>query len=180
MINCKTSLVLGLPVILAVMLLSGMVDAWAQTTKATGTQQMFNASQTQVGNAVSNAFKSYKGMALFSAQTDGFIPGWHKTNGWILFPLDGPITTTPWKNSKELVPYIPTFHISLQPTGTNRTTITVRTIDARVIHGKEIGVHGGMANHEVNVPPVRSEETNVLTAISNAVALLTGRERATP
>ncbi len=52
---------------------------------------------------------------------------------------------------------------------TNRTSITVRTIDAWVIHGKEIGVHGGVANHEVNVPPLLQEETNVLLAISNAV-----------
>ena len=78
-----------------------------------------------------------------------------------------------WKNTDTMVPYIGTFHIAIQSLATNRTVVSVRTIDARVIYGKEIGVHGGWANHEVDVPPVLSEETNVLMAVSNA--LVAGR-----
>ena len=150
---------------------------------AMAAQQEFDVGSVQAATAISNAFPlfpSYKGMALFSAQTDNFIPGWRKTNGWILFPVNGPTSEVPWKKSKTLVPYIPTFHISVEPTGTNRTAITVRTIDARVIHGKEIGLHGGLANREINVPPVLSEETNVLVPISKAVAALKAHERAQP
>ena len=156
-------------------LLFGATQGRTQTPKAVGTQQVFDVSQTQASNAISNAFASYKGMALFSAQTDGFIPGWHKTNGWILFPLNGPMAVTQWKNTDQMVPYIGTFHIAVQSLASNRTAVSVRTIDARVIHGKEIGVHGGWANHEVDVPPALSEETNVLMAISNALGTLTGR-----
>lgn len=156
-------------------LLFGATQGRTQTPKAVGTQQIFDVGQTQASNAISNAFASYKGMALFSAQTDGFIPGWHKTNGWILFPLNGPMAVTQWKNTDQMVPYIGTFHIAVQSLASNRTAVSVRTIDARVIHGKEIGVHGGWANHEVDVPPALSEETNVLMAISNALGTLTGR-----
>jgi hypothetical protein len=159
--------------------LFSVAQGWTQATKVAGTQQVFDVTQAQAVTAISNAFAQwhYKRMDLESAKYDGSVPGWHGTNGWILFPLDGPITVTPWRNSKELVPYIPTFHITVQALGTNRTIIAVRTIDARVIHGKEIGVHGGWAHHEVNVPPVLSEETNVLMAISNV--LLTANSRRT-
>ena len=84
-------------------LLVGGIQARTQTPKAFGTQQVFDVSQTQACNAVSNAFASYKGMALFSAQTDGFIPGWRKTNGWILFPLNGPMAVAQWKSTDKLV-----------------------------------------------------------------------------
>jgi hypothetical protein len=150
-------------------LLFGVAQARTQTVKAAGAQHVFDVSQSEAANAISNAFASYKGMALFSAETEGFIPGWHKTNGWILFPLNGPMAVARWKNTDTMVPYIGTFHIAIQSLASNRTAVSVRTIDARVIHGKEIGVHGGWANHEVDVPPVLSEETNVLMAVSNAL-----------
>jgi hypothetical protein len=158
-------------------LLLGVPQGRTQTAKASGTRQVFDVNQAQAVTAISNAFARwrYKKMDLESAKFDGSVPSWHGTNGWILFPLDGPITVTQWKNSKEFVPYIPTFYITIEPLETNRTIIDVRTIDARVIHGKEIGVHGGWANHEVNIPPVLSEETNVLMAISNAFVRLKGR-----
>ena len=152
-------------------LLCSAICGQAQTVKSSGTQQIFGVNQIEAERAISNAFGrwAYKGMDLISARGEGTVPGWHGTNGWILFPLSGPTTVTPWKNSKELVPYIPTFHITVQPLGSNRISIAVRTIDARVIHGKEIGIHGGWANHEVDVAPALSEETNVLSVISNAV-----------
>jgi hypothetical protein len=168
-------------VVVAILIL-GVAGGRTEPTHSVGAQQIFDANELQAATAVSNAFpfalRSNKGMTLFSAETDNFIPGWRKTNGWILFPLDGPSSTVPWKKSKELVPYIPTFHIVVQPVGTNRATVTVRTIDARVIHGKEIGIHGGWAHHEVEVSPVLSEETNVLLVISNALNSL--REQRAP
>ena len=138
-------------------LLFGVTQGWTQAPKTAGAQQVFDVSQRAAANSISNAFASYKGMALFSAETDGFIPGWHKTNGWILFPLNGPMAVARWKNTDTMVPYIGTFHIAIQSLATNRTVVSVRTIDARVIYGTEIGVHGGWANHEVDVPPVLSE-----------------------
>jgi hypothetical protein len=174
----KTGTTSGLFLLLTLIVLSGTKELRAQTTNATGTQQLFGVNQTEAATAVSNAFAQwrYKRMDLVSAKKDGLVSGWHGTNGWILFPLDGPITVTPWKNSNELVPYIPTFYIYVQPIETNITAVVVRTIDARVIHGKETGVHGGLANHEVNISPVLSEETNVLAAISNAVFTLKKHE----
>jgi hypothetical protein len=161
-------------------LVFGATQARTQTLKAVGTQQIFNVGQIQASSAIGKAFGSYpyKGMALFSAQTDGFIPGWHKTNGWILFPLNGPMAVTQWKNTDKMVPHIGTFHIALQSLASNPTAVFVRTIDSRVINGKEIGVHGGWANHEVDVPPALSEETNVLMAIANALGAQKGAGRA--
>jgi hypothetical protein len=64
------------------------------------------------------------------------------------------------------VPYYPFFHIFQMQLSAMRTKVTVRTVWATVVDGQEIGVHGGWANHNRDVPPVRSEETNVLSKIA--------------
>ncbi len=64
------------------------------------------------------------------------------------------------------LPYRAYFYIGLTSTGTNATMVTVRTIQAEVIDGKEPGVHEGWAMHFRKIPPVRQEEENILEAIT--------------
>jgi hypothetical protein len=68
--------------------------------------------------------------------------------------------------------YIACFNITTRSLDGSNTTVTVRTEFAQVIDGKEVGVHGGWADHGRDVPPVKAEEENVLNAISNAVIML--------
>jgi hypothetical protein len=57
------------------------------------------------------------------------------------------------------------------------TKVTVRTVSATVLDSHEIGVHGGRIIIE-KLPPVRTEETNVLSAI--AAQLKSEEQRSKP
>lgn len=68
------------------------------------------------------------------------------------------------------MPYIACFHITTEPVEGLHARVMVQTVFARVIDGKELGIHGGWANHEREVPPVQREEKNILDAIARAIA----------
>lgn len=148
-----------------------------------GTTEIFPASENTISVGISNAFATpyanpmgYRGMKLYSATEQSYlVPNWHPTNGFVLFPLIGPIANVPLRGRTQIsVPYRACFNITTKAIDSTNTSVTVRTIFAKVIDGKEIGVHGGWANHERDVPPVKAEEENVLVAISNSVAALKG------
>jgi hypothetical protein len=142
----------------------------------------FTASESTVLVAISNAFTTgnasnpagYRGMMLCPAAEQSYlVPNWHPTNGFVLFPLMGPIASVPLQGRAQLsVPYTAYFYLTTTPVDSSHTSVSVRTILAKVTDGKEVGVHGGWANHERNVPPVKAEEDNVLIAVSNAVGAL--------
>ena len=142
---------------------------------ANGTSQLFSAPEPTVLTAVSNAFETgdahpigYRGMHLYTASEESYLG---VTNGFVLFPLLGPISSVPLQGRTQIsVPYIASFNITTKSLDRSHTTATVRTIYAKVIDGSDIGIHGGWANHERNVPPVKDEEEDVLKAISNALA----------
>ena len=139
-----------------------------------GTTQVFFAPEVVVITGVSNAFDignsnpmGYRGMHLYTAAEEAYLGA---TNGFVLFPLIGPIASVPLQGQTQVsVPYTACFNITTKALDSSNTTVTVRTIYAKVIDGEEVGVHGGWANHERDVPPVKDEEENVLNAISNAL-----------
>ena len=94
----------------------------------------------------------------------------HPTSGFILepFSVSGAISKIPVIGilGKRDLPYVAHFHILAKPLSTDETEVTVRTIVANVIDGSEPGVHVRWANHYRKVAPVRQEEVNVLSAIS--------------
>jgi hypothetical protein len=143
-----------------------------------GTTRIFPVPENVILVAISNAFATsddnpdgYRGMDLSpAAQFSYLVPNWHPTNGFVLFPLIGPITNVPLSGQPPAsVPYKACFNIATTSMNGSNTSVTVRTIYAKVIDGKEVGVHGGWANHERDVPPVKAEEENVLNAVSNAL-----------
>ena len=130
-----------------------------------GTSQVFEASDSEVTRAISNAFQ--EDLRYGFSDAVGYSrpdKGWHPTNGFVL-TADRATTSIPL-NTGVSVPYYPYFHIFLTQLNAMRTKVTVRTVSATVLDGQEVGVHGGWANHHREVPPVRSEETNVLSAIA--------------
>jgi len=142
-----------------------------------GTSQVFKVSERETIVAISNAFgaQQYRRMQLYQASEEAYlIPGWHPTNGFILFPLGnvgGSITNVPLDRPGEpQVPYVASFYIVTSSLEPKQTKVTVRTIVSEVIDGKELGIHGGEANHHRKVAPVRQEEQNVLSAIVGAVS----------
>ena len=100
------------------------------------------------------------------------VPGWHSTNGFVLYTFHESFTKVPMRRSGgKSLPYIAYFHIDLTPLATNQTKVTVRTILSEVIDGREtLNLHGGEANHYRKVPPVRQEEERVVTAIAEALS----------
>lgn len=151
-----------------------------------GTTGIFHAPEILVRAAISNAFAApddnpmgYRGMDLRPAAESFIGTNWHVTNGFVLFPLAGPIARVPLRGRPvPPVPYKACFNITTRAEDTSTTTVSVRTVFAKVIDGEELGVHGGWANHERDVPPVRLEEQNVVSAISNALASLTNPRKA--
>ena len=112
----------------------------------------------------------YRGMDLTPAAGSYIGSNWHVTNGFVLFPLLGPIASVPLRGRTQVsVPYTACFNITTSSVDSSHTRVSVRTVFAKVTDGKEIGVHGGWANHERDVPPVQVEEDNVLIAVSNAL-----------
>lgn len=120
-----------------------------------GTTNVFDADQATVQSAVTNAFAGgrYNDMLLSRAAGHDYLErGWHPTNGFLLQPGPGS-------------PYQGYFHIVITPTVSNRTAVTVRTVKAEALAGKEPGVHGGWAFHFRRISPIPKEETNVLSAV---------------
>ena len=69
-------------------------------SNSNGTAGLFTASESTVLVAISNAFTTgnasnpagYRGMMLCPAAEQSYlVPNWHPTNGFVLFPLMGPI-----------------------------------------------------------------------------------------
>ena len=134
-----------------------------------GSAGKFHATESVVRAAISNAFAApddnptgYRGMDLRPAAESFIGPNWHVTNGFVLFPLTGAIAKVPLRGHPgSLVPYKACFNIATRADDASTTTVEVRTVFARVIDGEELGIHGGWANHERDVAPVRLEEENV-------------------
>jgi hypothetical protein len=145
-----------------------------------GTMTVFPASESAVLNAISNAFAisndkptGYRGMDL-SNDPNFAGTNFHVANGYILFPLLGPITNVPLTGIRpKSVPYTACFNITTKPLGNTNTAVTVRTVFSKVTDGEEASIHiVGWANHERDVLPVKAEEENVMDAISNALVAL--------
>ena len=137
-------------------------------SSSNGVERVFTTNELAMINAISNAFPftDYRGMMLTPAPDSAYlVEGWHPTNGFVLFPLMGPITNI-LLNTGSVVPYRPSFYISLSSSQSKQTRIIVNTIKATIVDGQETGIHGGWANHEREVPGVIQEEQNVLDAIS--------------
>jgi len=139
-----------------------------------GTAQTFPVSEKAALDVISNSLTAgYRGMLLSPAADEAYlVSNWHPTNGFVLFPLMGPIADIPLiGRPTKVVPYRPYFYIVTSAVDVSHTKVVVRTILANVIDGKEFGIHGGWANHERDVPPVQAEEDNLLEAISNAIVI---------
>lgn len=136
-----------------------------------------------VWTAVSNTFSDdkdgllpYRGMLLQGPAQSDFGTNRFSSNGLTLFPLMGPITNVPLSGGQPVsVPYYATFHLTTEKMDLSHTKFCVLTLRASVDDGKEPGVHGGWANHRRDVPPVRSEEESIISAVSNALARLQNR-----
>jgi len=137
------------------------------------TQFMLATNESGANTAISNAFGlgQYRRMHLYEvkkSEWDYLVKDWHPTNGFILFPLIGPITNVAVKGliGTKNLPYVPYFHITVWPVSTNKSKVIIRTVLAKVVDGKELGIHTTWANHYRVVSPILQEETNVLKAIA--------------
>jgi hypothetical protein len=129
--------------------------------------------------AITNAFASasYHDM-LFVPSPDHYDAPAHRwsgrpaTNEWCLCTAHLPLTLVP--RGKKMVAYYAEFELTVEPAGTNSCKVTVTTISASVPDGKEIGIHGGWAVHSRKVPPILTEETNVLSRIERQLHSMQG------
>jgi len=158
------------------------MQLYAQRKITKGTEQVFQSTEAETVLAITNALDGsrYRDTLLVNAESfgPGVVPGllpltnglWAATNGFVLFPITGPIAVIPL--GKKMVSYYATFHIKTEPAGTNLTKVIVRTVESHVINGKEPTLLFGWVQHEEHVAPVLQEETNVLLVISNALSVL--------
>ena len=135
-----------------------------------GTERVFPVSRDKAIAAITNAFAHfrYRQMMLTEAVgSDYLAAGWHPTDGFLLCPGSAPIATVRTKGvmGKRLLPYEAYFHITLTSVETNQTKISARTVLARVFDGITL-TRSGTGPRPVGVPPIRSEEENVLGAIA--------------
>jgi len=157
-------------------------------SNSNGTTRVLSADEREVSTAISNAFGRetqygfgrYHNMSLSLARQAFQGSEWYATNGFALSPSE-PIANVPLRGgSPKTVPYIAYFNVTTKPVNESNTAVIVRTIFPKVIDGQETGVHGGWANNERDVPPVKVEEENVVVAISNAVVALKRGEKSRP
>ena len=155
-------------------------------SNSNGVAQTFDVSPLVALTAITNAFSDnrYRGMRLEDARDAAYlVPGWHPKDGFVLSPFlglnydknplasnGGAITNIPLGSGK-VTPYFPYFYITISQLESNKINVSVRTVLAQIIDGRETGVHGGWANHYRSVPPVRQEEENILTVISNQLGV---------
>jgi hypothetical protein len=137
---------------------------------AKGTERIFAANDSEVRTAISNAFNQFKYHDLMLTDpigSDWLAPGWHPTNGFLLLPTVGIVGMVPTIGilGKRELPYVATFHITVDALAANQTRVVVRTVIAKVVDGVALG-HGGTPGNTKRVPPVRQEEENVLSAIA--------------
>jgi hypothetical protein len=166
----------GLGIALAIVWCAGGlagVPALPLSDKA-GTQRTFPISKAQATAAISNAFElaRYNEMMLTEAVGgDWLAEAWHPTNGFLLQPTLEPTARIPTRGllGRRQLPYLAWFHITTTPTGESQTTVSVRTVLAKVVDGIALG-HGGTTGGTVKVAPVRREEERVLAAISEQIA----------
>jgi hypothetical protein len=92
------------------------------------------------------------------------------TNEWNLTADVLPLTHI--SVGKKSLPYFAQFEMFVTPIKTNRCAVFVTTVSCYVRDGKEIGVHGGWAWHAKRIPPLQSEETNLLVEIGKALSTL--------
>jgi hypothetical protein len=135
-----------------------------------GTSRVLDVDSFHVATAITNAFEShrYRDMALIhTGVLDYTIHGRKFEGGYDLtcMTLTGAITNVALDNGRVL-PYVASFYVETEPVSTGHTKVTVRTISSGVPDGRETGVHGGVAGHIRNIPPLRQEEENILTQIS--------------
>jgi hypothetical protein len=138
---------------------------------AKGTECVFTASASEVGSAITNAFRLFKYHDLMLTDaigSDYMAPTWHPTNGFLLLPTTSTLCTVPTAGvlGRRQLPYLATFHITVKPIATNQMMVAVRTVTAKVMDGITLG-HAGTTGNTVAVPPVRQEEENVLAAIAD-------------
>jgi hypothetical protein len=177
MCNCVKSLAISLPILIIASACNRDVaggNPKMPLSNRSGTSRDFSASEAQVMRAITTAFSDFRYRSTFlepAVECRYLVTGWHPTNGFVLFPLDGAISNVPLDSSgNKSVPYIPYFHIIVTSVKSNETRLTVRTIRAEVIDGKELfNVHGGEALHHRKVPPVAQEETNVILEVEKAL-----------
>jgi hypothetical protein len=139
-----------------------------------GTQRTYPVSEAYALTAISNAFRlfSYNEMMLSEAVGEDWLAeGWHPTNGFLLQPTLEPTAYIPTKGllGSRHLPYLAWFHITTTPTGPTQTTVSVRTVLAKVVDGITLG-HAGTTGGTVKVAPVRREEERVLVAITEQIA----------
>ncbi len=139
-----------------------------------GSQRTYPVSEAHAVAAITNAFRlfSYNEMMLTEAiGNDSLAEGWHPTNGFLLLPTLEPtarIATRGLLGHRQL-PYLAWFHITTTAVGQSQTTVSVRTVLAKVVDGIALG-RAGTTGGTVKVAPVRREEERVLAAISDQVA----------
>jgi hypothetical protein len=139
-----------------------------------GTQCTYPISEAHVIAAITNALglARYNEMMLTEAVAgDWLAEGWHPTNGFLLRPTLEPTAHIPTKGllGRRQLPYLAWFHITTTPIGQSGTTVSVRTVLAKVVDGVALG-HAGTTGGTVKVAPVRREEERVLAAISDQIA----------
>ena len=149
-----------------------------------GTTVVFSDSEKTVLTAISNVFAfnntnmmGYRGMMLSDASGEPGPTGQY-TNGFVLTPVEGPVALIPLTGGRpKLVPYSAYFNIVTKSLDNTTTAVTVRTFSSEVMDGKESPIQGGWVNHYRDVPPVKAEEENILSAISNALVALRVQEK---
>lgn len=138
-----------------------------------GSQRTYPISEARAIATITNAFglARYNGMMLTEAVSgDWLAEGWHPTNGFLLLPALEPTARIPTKGllGGRQLPYLAWFHITTTPNGQAGTTVSVRTVVAKVVDGVALG-HAGTTLGTIKVAPVRIEEERVLGAVSGQV-----------
>lgn len=134
-----------------------------------GVKKIFNASEVQVVRATTNAFRLFKyhEMMLTGARGSDYLArGWYFMNGFALIPTLSTLANVPTRGllGRRHLPYVAAFHIVIIPQSTNVTMVRVRTVSSKLLDGITL-THSGTGRRSVDVPPIESEEQNVILAI---------------
>jgi hypothetical protein len=134
-----------------------------------GTSRIFRVSEESLKLAITNAFDLFKYPGvLFTSPIgeDWMAPNWHPTNGYLLQNTGDPLAKVPMEGlfGRRNLRYRADFHVTIVRQTNNETVVNVRTVYARVLDGISL-THSGFGPGFIQVPPIRREEENVLSAI---------------
>src|SRR5205809_803878 len=77
-----------------------------------GTSSNYQASEAEVVSALTNGFPAPHWVLDPAVESGYLVPGWHPTNGFVLFSIDQTVTHIQLNDSSGTwVPYIAYFHI---------------------------------------------------------------------